>query len=109
MALHLIIAFEDRALRDICQSDTATAAEFGSELGELLQDRLADMVAAQVLSELVVGNCRSDPGDPATFILDLGKSSLLRFKATDKHSRGRAAEAVDKSRVSRVKVISVET
>lgn len=103
--LHL--AFENRPLRDICLSESAAAEAFGVEVANFLRARLADMIVAESLGELVTGNVRPVPGsDSGLFVVDLGTSAQLRFRAN--HPKAREGSALLPDRISRVIVLSVE-
>ena len=93
----------------MCLSETASAHKYGSEVADLLRARLADMVAAETLAELVAGNTRAVGGEPEAFLMDLGQSARLRIRPNHPRSVARPTQAVDLSRVSRIIVISLET
>lgn len=101
------LAFENRDLRDICLSESAAAQAFGAETSQFLRAYLADMIAAETLAELVTGNLRPDPSDPAAYLADVGQRAKLRFRAN--HPRARSAtRPADVNYISRIIVISLE-
>lgn len=82
-------------------SESASASAYGQEVAELLQARLADMYAADTLAELVAGNPRSDPASPGDYILDVGATAGLRFRAVP-------PVRSDAERISRVLITQLE-
>jgi len=110
VASGLHLAFENRELRDICLSETASAQAYGQDVSDVLRARLADMIAAETLAEVVAGRLRNDPDDaPGTFLLSLGGGALLRFRANHPRTGLMGKASLNESRISRVMLISVET
>jgi hypothetical protein len=105
--LHL--SFEHRELRDVCLSEAASVKEFGTEMATSLRAMLADIISAETLAELVTGNLRaSDGGDPGVFVVDLGKSGTLEFRANHPKLGGVKQNELNPNRISRLIVTSVE-
>ncbi len=49
------IAFSSKALRDMCESQDELAQTYGSHVATTLKTRLADLVAAESIYDLVAG------------------------------------------------------
>jgi toxin HigB-1 len=107
--LPLHIAFESRMLRDACRNESAAADAFGTETAEFLRARLADMIVAETLAELVTGNPRPAPNDESgKYVVDLGDRAQLFFRANHPKTGSQQGQHLRPDRISRVIVISVE-
>jgi len=54
----LELAFATRELREQCEQETVAHRELGREVATMLKRRLADLLAAETIEDLVVGNPR---------------------------------------------------
>ncbi len=52
----MILAFETRTLRMICEDNSVASNKLGPEVASALRDRVADLRAAVTKSDLIVGN-----------------------------------------------------
>lgn len=103
------IAFEDKRIRLLCDSNRAAVKAIGKEAAELLKHRLADIEAAVTISDLLLGSPRiiGEPPDPKV-ILGLCDGYRLTFKANHGRLPLLPSGMLDWSRVSRVKIVSIE-
>lgn len=70
-------AFDNRELRAVCENRRKAEAKFGAYIAQLLFDRLADLRAADSISDLIVGN-------PQAFD-DLEGLSILRIELANNY------------------------
>lgn len=103
------IAFAEKSLRQVCESETKATRLLGSERAQGLMRRLSDLRAASNITDLVVGSPRELAGPcPRPFAVDLCNELAIIFSAN--HSTNPILESgcIDWSRVSRVKILRIE-
>ncbi len=104
----LELAFESMLLRTICEKDAQAKHELGDTVAEVLKHRLADLVAAKSVADLVAGRPRLGD-DPSHMVLDLGENHRLVFKANHTNNPVTSSNDLDWGRVTRVKILRVES
>ncbi len=106
----LEIAFSERALRQICENETSAQRKLGLDTAAVLRRRLADLRAATSVYDLKVGRLRELGGVcPRLIVMDLGGSAHLVFSANHNTNPLLASGCIDWERVSRVKILQIET
>jgi hypothetical protein len=101
----LHISFQDERIRQLCVSAQEASEELGGELAAKLHGRLADMMSAHCLAELIAGNPRQTAsGD---FIVTLGEGFDLRFRPVHRPLPTLASGDADLERIRRVKLLSI--
>jgi hypothetical protein len=104
----LEFAFESKALRDICESESEAKRHLGDLLAEMLKHRLADLDAAPSAKDLIAGRPRL--GDDAeTMVVDLGEGSRLVFTANHPSSPTTATGELDWANVRRIRILRIES
>ena len=100
------LAFDDKSLRTLCESEAPARRELGLEVAEVLKRRLADLCAATSVKDLVAGQPREL--DAAHMAVDLCDGHRIVFCAN--HSSNPMTETgdLDWSKVNRVKVLRIE-
>lgn len=104
------LAFESRALRTICESETDAKRELGPTVAEVLKHRLADLRAATSIKDLVAGKPHlSDEGTDQNLIIDLVSGYSIVVGAN--HSRNPLTETgrLNWAMISRVKLLRIES
>lgn len=105
----LELAFASKSLRTICENQAHARRELGPAVSEILKHRLADLLAATSVKDLIAGRPRVlDGTDTQQITVDLCNGYRMVFCAN--HSRNPFTEAgqIDWNKVSRVKVLRIE-
>jgi hypothetical protein len=101
----LELAFETKALRDICESEQRAKHELGAKVAEQLKRRLADLRAASSIDELPVAKPRKVAG---TCVFELPEGYRLIVAPNHPKNPLLSSGAVDWAEVTRTKVLSIE-
>jgi hypothetical protein len=104
----LELSFEEKALRTICESEIEAKSALGSLVAEALKHRLADLRAATGINDLLVGNPRKG-SISGVMLLDLAENHQLLFGAGHADPPVTDDGEIDWSRVSRVKLLRIQT
>ena len=103
------IAFANKSLRQLCESERRARRSLGPRVAEKLKRRLADLRAANCVKDLVAGRPSELKGDHAGQVaLDLGNKFHLVFCTNHSVVPLVNGGHVDWSRVNRVKIICIE-
>jgi hypothetical protein len=106
-AYTLQLAFHTETIRRVCENEEEAKTEFGPEAAEALKRRLADMRAARTPKDLVAGRPR--PGhDSKQMIIDLLDGYQIIFKANHPKYPKTGIDELDWTKVSRIKIMSIE-
>ena len=103
----MIIAFETKKLREICEDDAVAVKELGSPAAEALQQRLADLRAAESIEELLVGNPRPSGADSAALVITLTASMDMIWTANHVSPPRDDAGRIDWTRTRRVRLLEI--
>lgn len=103
----MVLAFETLPIRELCESDSVARAELGDERASRLQQRIADLMAAQSLSDLPVGGPDEAPQEaPWHMSLPLDDGHIL--VAPNHHEPPLTTTGeLDLARVSRIRILEV--
>jgi hypothetical protein len=104
----MIVAFETKQLRTICEDPDLAETRLGPEVAHLLRGRVADIRAATRMSDLLVGNPRHNGASLELLLVDLGNEARMVWKANHVSPRTLPDGMTDWSQVSRVKLLKVE-
>jgi len=105
----LEIAFVTRNLRDLCSRDEVASSELGEGVTECLKKRLADIMAALNIEEILAGRQRIVTVDGQEFLkLDLTQGFVMTMEPAHHQARRTSSGNIDWKRVRRVKLISIE-
>jgi hypothetical protein len=102
----LELAFETKWLRDICESEERARIELGAASSEALKHRLADLVAAKSVRDLLAGRPRFC--DNQNMVIDVGTTHHIVLKANHVEDPMMDSNNVDWDRVSRLKILRIE-
>lgn len=103
------LVFANREFRDMCLNDTVMKQQLDVALAEKLKSRLADMVAAETVSDLLAGNPRELEGERSDQMsVLLLKSDQLVFRSGHEKSQTLDSGKIDWSRVSRIFILGIE-
>ena len=104
------IAFAKKSLRRLCENERAARRSLGASIAARLKRRLADLRAANCVTDLVAGRPRElQSAQPGQMAVDLGKRFQLIFSANHGHDPLMDGVGVNWSKVNRVKILSIES
>lgn len=102
------IAFRTKLLRSICEYEHVAHSHLCSTLVTILKARVADLRAADTVSDLLVGHPTAHrAGSEQYFSITLDKADKLCFQSNHKKSPLLANGAIDWPRVYRIKIVSI--
>lgn len=105
----LEIAFAEKSLRQLCESETKAQQVLGAGRAGKLRRRLADLRAATRITDLVAGRPRELDGPcPRPLAVDLGEGARIVFSANHNVNPLLESGCVDWPKVSRVKILRIE-
>jgi proteic killer suppression protein len=104
----LVLSFENKELRKICEEDAEATCRLGNEAAALLQNRLADIFAAETINDILVGNPHKAGEHPFLFyVINLDKHIQLLFRANNiKHIYLKNGE-LDWAQINRIKLVNI--
>lgn len=98
------VAFDTLELRELCENYSSAVSKFGPENAVMLRARLADLKAAEIVSELqFCTECQLDQCSSQRIEIAAGLS--LEFVSNHRHHLGQSS--VDWSHVRRVRIVSI--
>lgn len=104
-------AFDNRELRAVCENRRKAEAKFGAQIAQLLFDRLADLRAADSISDLIVGNPQVFDDSKGLPNLKIELASNYIIILTPNHvelPKGKNGH-LDWTTVTRLKIMKIET
>ena len=105
-SLHILI--EGQANRNLCESAATADRKLGRKCAKSLRRRLADLVAAQSVAELVAGHPHPLRGDrKGQFALNLEGGRRLVFRPTEEPPPLTADNAIDLARVGSITIVFI--
>ena len=102
------IAFETKELRTICEIEAHAQDRLGDETAGAPKRRLADIRSAETISDLIAGRPRELDNGTGQMVIDLYSNYRLVFCANHPSNTVADIGNLDWSRVSRVKILSIE-
>lgn len=104
----LELAFENRSLRHVCESEKKAQLDLGVQVAEMLKRRLADLRAATSVKDIVASQPHELDGALDGYLaIDLLESHSIVFCANHASNPLLHSGKVDWSKVSRVKIMSI--
>jgi hypothetical protein len=104
----LLIAFSTEEIRELCTVEACAVEKLGQIAAEVLKNRLADIDAAEFISDVLVGRPRRVLfADQDCYVIDLIDGLVLALLCNQVKPKMDAVGKVDWGRVRRVKVLSV--
>lgn len=106
----LELAFAKQSLRRLCESETTAEDGFGVAVAARLRRRLADLRAAIYANDVVAGAPRElQDGRRRVLTVELVGGYRIIFCANHVSTPKRECGGVDWSRVSRIKILRIES
>lgn len=104
----MIIAFETKRLRAICEDETVASKAFGPAAADALQQRLADLRAADTIHDLIVGNPVVSGPDQSTLTIALAGGVRTLWSPNHVNVPRRTDGQVDWDRTRRIRLLAIE-
>ncbi len=102
------LSFENKDIRLICENEGKAQEKFGNEIASKLKSRLADMRAADSVTDLIAGNPQEIEYERGiAFRIDLSSEECIIFCSVHSKTPVLSNEKIDWHNVSRVKLISI--
>jgi proteic killer suppression protein len=106
----VVLAFESKAIRDVCEQKAVADAQLGVAAAEQLRHRLGDIDAASSMRDLIAGNPRIVDSKGCEYLLiDLSEGYELVLKANHSQCPLTPDNRIDWSLVNRVKLVQIAT
>lgn len=103
------VAFDSELLRSICEDQAVATNELGPAVAGTLQRRLADLRAANAVSDLPAGHPRvSILENDKYLVIDLSEGHVIALQANHRRNPTNERGGVEWGRVSRLKVIRID-
>lgn len=102
------VAFDYESLRSICEDQAVAKNKLGPAVAETLRHRLADLRAANAVSDLPAGNPRNSvlDNDECLFI-DLCDGYVIALRANHRSNPTNEGGELDWGRVSRLRMVRI--
>ncbi|MBI1246005.1 MAG: hypothetical protein GC202_13460 [Alphaproteobacteria bacterium] len=105
---HMNFSFGSKKLREICEKKATAEKAIGKRGAQILQNRLADIEAADSFADVIAGSPRVDPADSGnSVILDLCDDLQISMIPMYPNFSDRKISAGDIARVTSVKIIKI--
>jgi proteic killer suppression protein len=104
----LDFSFENRDLRKECEDEQVAIEKYGTEISMKLQGRIADIIAATTVSDLLAGNPSMLNKGSNNYKVDLSSNCLLVFCSANTKVPQDSNGSVDWERVTRIKILEIQ-
>jgi toxin HigB-1 len=102
------ITFSDRKLQKLCEQPAIAQKKLGASGARKLRSRLADLLAAETVQELIAGRPHPLKGDRAgQFAVDLDSGNRLVFESANDPIPYKDDGSIDWSNVSQVCIVFI--
>lgn len=102
------ITFKDKKLRKLCEEQREAQQKLGAKCTRKLQSRLADLMATETVSELILGRPHPLKGDRAgEFALDLDGGKRLVFESANDPVPLKKDKSIDWSKVTSIRIVFI--
>lgn len=101
----MIIAWEHKDTREICENEIVAIDTFGDERASILKSRLSDIEAAESMADIEHGIAQKHEDNDTVYSYGLN-SIVIIFVAN--HLGSKIIEPVTFNNISRIKIIKIE-
>ncbi len=102
------VTFKNTKLRKLCETQKEAQKKLGDKCARKLRSRLADLLAAETVAELVSGRPHPLRGNRAgQFALDLDGGKRLVFESANDPVPLREDDSIDWSRVTAIQIVFI--
>lgn len=106
--LHLLeLAFAQKSLRDLCESQLKAERKFGIKVARNLRARLADLWNAESVGDLIAGRPQILDSRRGLMAVALGEGMRIIFCANHVSNPRKDNGKVNWSRVNRIKILEI--
>lgn len=106
MLLTLELAFADRPLRQLCESEATAKRRLGPELARELKACLADLAAAPALGDLPSPPVLLPTAGRAEWTVPVGPSARLQFRSNHAAHQHGTSTIPDATSIRRIKIVA---
>lgn len=104
----MIIAFETKRLRAICEDETVASKAFGPNVARTLQQRLADLRAADTIDDLIVGDPIISGPDESTLTIAIVPGVRTVWSPNHVNAPRQADGHIAWDRTRRIRLLAIE-
>ena len=105
----MFISFATKVIRQLCEDSLEAEKILGGKVAEKLRNRLADLDAAKVVTDLIAGMpSQLDGHTQKTIKINLTSTAYLEIQPNHSKVPRRSDGFVDWSKVQRVKILRIE-
>ncbi|MEM9538810.1 MAG: type II toxin-antitoxin system RelE/ParE family toxin [Cyanobacteria bacterium P01_E01_bin.42] len=102
------ITFKDKKLKKLCEQHTKATTTLGADGAKKLRTRLADLLAAESVQDLVAGHPHPLKGDRyGQFSVNLSKGKRLVFISANEPIPQKEDESIDWAQVTKVCIVFI--
>ncbi len=102
------ITFKGKKLRKLCQEQREAQKQLGEKCARKLRTRLADLMAAEAVTDLITGRPHPLKGDRAgEFALDLDGGKRLVFESANEPVPLNEDNSIDWSKVTSIRIVFI--
>lgn len=102
------ITFKDKKLRKLCQEQRESQKKLSEKCARKLRARLADLMAAEAVTDLITGRPHPLKGDRAgEFALDLDGGKRLVFESANEPVPLNEDNSIDWSKVTSIRIVFI--
>lgn len=101
------MSFDSLDLRALCEDENMALQQLGIEISSKLKDRIADINAARVVSELLAGDPKPLKNDPGCYKINIGNSHQLIFCCNHVKAPLNNKKGINWQEVSRIKLLEI--
>ena len=106
----MIISFQNKTLREVCEQKQQAIEVFGESVAHKLHNRLADIMAAENVSDLIVGSPEEIfINDKPCYLIKASKKTGIIFESSHPKTPMLPKGTIDWSQVSRIKITEIKT
>jgi hypothetical protein len=103
----LIFSFRDIEIRNLIEREEVGIEKFGTTIARVFYDRLADLLAFDYVSEIILGNPRPFEGSDTEMMFDIHDEWTIFFSSGHVEKPENSNGKTDWTRVSRIQMIKV--
>lgn len=105
----MLISFDNRKIRKICEDEIEAQKEFGIQVSIKLQNRLADLAAANSVNDIIIGNPSELKNTPySNYKVDLCNNYILIFAVNNINVSQNDDGSINWSEVNRIKILEIK-
>ena len=102
------LAFSDKSLRELCESQLKAEREFGVRIANKLRARLADLHDAKSINDVVAASTKKLNSGQGQMAIELCDGAHLIFCANHVKNPQTKNGEIDWPKVSRIKLLRIE-